>query len=50
MGRLARHRFFEGERRRISANLSLQWQPNDQWDLYVDTIMSPQRQQDGTAR
>ena len=40
MGRLARHRFFEGERRRISANLSLQWQPNDQWDLYVDTIIA----------
>mgnify|MGYP002381709723 FL=1 len=40
MGRLARHMVFQGERKRISGILSLQWQPNDQTDVYVDTLVA----------
>lgn len=40
MGRLARHMMYAGERRRISGILSLQWQPNEKTDLYLDTIIA----------
>ena len=40
MVRLARHMVFQGERKRISGILSLQWQPNDQTDVYVDTLVA----------
>ncbi len=39
MGRLGRHQYYTGERKRISGILSLQWQPDDQWDVYLDTIV-----------
>lgn len=40
MGRLGRHFTYEGERKRASEVLSLQWQPNDKLDLYFDTLLA----------
>jgi len=38
MGRLGRHLSYEGERERASLVASLQWRPNDKWDLYLDMM------------
>jgi len=38
MGRLGRHLNYEGERERASAVVSLQWRPNEKWDLYLDMM------------
>jgi TonB-dependent receptor len=40
MGRLGRHMVYEGERRRAGEVLSLQWQPNDRWNIYLDTVLA----------
>lgn len=38
MGRLGRHLNYEGERERASGVVSLQWRPNEKWDLYLDMM------------
>jgi TonB-dependent receptor len=38
MGRLGRHISYEGERERASGVVSLQWRPNEKWDLYLDMM------------
>ncbi|MDR7334346.1 TonB-dependent receptor [Roseateles asaccharophilus] len=38
MGRLGRHLSYEGERERASGIVSLQWRPNEKWDIYLDMI------------
>ncbi len=43
MGRLGRHLLYEGERKRSSEIISLQWQPNDKLDLYMDTLFAQKR-------
>ena len=40
MGRLGRHMVYNGERKRKGEVLSFQWQPNEQWDVYVDTLFA----------
>ena len=40
MGRLGRHIVFSGERKRKGEVLSFQWAPNDQWDVYLDTMFA----------
>ncbi len=40
MARLGRHLLYEGERKRTGEVLSMQWQPNDQWDIYLDTVLA----------
>ncbi|MET0982997.1 MAG: TonB-dependent receptor [Telluria sp.] len=40
MGRLGRHMLYEGTRERVGGTVSLQWQPNDQLDFYLDTIVA----------
>jgi TonB-dependent receptor len=40
MGRLGRHIVYQGERRRAGEVISMQWQPNDQWDIYLDTVLA----------
>jgi len=40
MGRLPRYLVYSGERRRRGEVLSFQWQPNDQWDVYLDTVFA----------
>jgi TonB-dependent receptor len=40
MGRLGRHIVYSGERQRKGEVLSFQWQPNDQWDIYLDTLFA----------
>lgn len=40
MGRLGRHMIYEGSRDRVGGTVSLQWQPNDNLDFYVDTIVA----------
>eukprot|EP01032_Pedospumella_encystans_P019287 gene19287-21932_t len=40
MGRLGRHLVYEGERKRAGEVISLQWQPNDKWDIYLDTLFA----------
>jgi TonB-dependent receptor len=40
MGRLGRHIVYSGERKRKGEVLSFQWQPNDQWDVYLDTMFA----------
>jgi TonB-dependent receptor len=40
MGRLPRYLVYDGERRRRGEVLSFQWQPNDQWDFYLDTLFA----------
>ncbi|WP_198117161.1 TonB-dependent receptor [Massilia rhizosphaerae] len=40
MGRLPRYLVYSGERRRRGEVLSFQWQPNDQWDVYLDTLFA----------
>jgi TonB-dependent receptor len=38
MGRLGRHLNYEGERERASGVVSLQWRPNEKWDVYLDMM------------
>ncbi|MCY4744685.1 TonB-dependent receptor [Pelomonas sp. UHG3] len=38
MGRLGRHLSYEGERERASGIVSLQWRPNEKWDVYLDMM------------
>jgi TonB-dependent receptor len=40
MGRLPRYLVYDGERKRLGEVLSFQWQPNDQWDFYLDTLFA----------
>ncbi|WBS05255.1 TonB-dependent receptor [Pseudoduganella sp. SL102] len=40
MGRLGRHIVYQGERKRAGEVISVQWQPNDQWDIYLDTLFA----------
>jgi TonB-dependent receptor len=40
MGRLPRYQIYDGERKRRGEVLSFQWQPNDQWDFYLDTLFA----------
>jgi TonB-dependent receptor len=42
MARLGRHLVYEGERKRAGEVVSMQWQPNDKWDLYLD-LMAAQK-------
>jgi hypothetical protein len=42
MARLGRHLVYEGERRRAGEVVSMQWQPNEKWDLYLD-LMAAQK-------
>lgn len=43
MGRLGRHVIYEGERKRAGEVLSFQWQPNDQWEFYLDTLFAQKK-------
>lgn len=43
MGRLGRHVVYQGERKRAGEVLSFQWQPNDQWDFYLDTLFAQKK-------
>ncbi|KQQ33335.1 hypothetical protein ASF61_09600 [Duganella sp. Leaf126] len=43
MGRLGRHIVYQGERKRAGEVLSFQWQPNDKWDLYLDTVFAQKK-------
>lgn len=38
MARLGRHLVYEGERKRAGEVISMQWQPNDKWDVYLDLV------------
>lgn len=49
MARLGRHLLYEGERKRYGEVVSMQWQPNDQWDIYLDTVFA-QKNNDMTYR
>jgi TonB-dependent receptor len=40
MARLGRHLIYEGKRTRTGEVLSFQWQPNDKWDVYLDTVFA----------
>jgi TonB-dependent receptor len=40
MPRLGRHLLYEGKRHRVGETVSLQWQPNDQWDFYLDGVFA----------
>lgn len=40
MGRLGRQMLYEGSRDRVGGTVSLQWQPNDKLDFYLDTIVA----------
>jgi TonB-dependent receptor len=40
MARLGRHLIYEGERTRTGEVVSLQWQPNDKWDVYMDMVFA----------
>lgn len=40
MGRLGRHLVYDGERQRKGEVLSFQWQPNANWDVYLDTLFA----------
>lgn len=40
MGRLGRHMLYEGSRDRVGGTVSLQWQPNERLDFYMDTIVA----------
>jgi TonB-dependent receptor len=42
-GRLGRHLVYEGERKRAGEVISLQWQPNDMWDVYLDTVLAQKK-------
>jgi TonB-dependent receptor len=43
MGRLGRHIIYEGERKRAGEVLSFQWQPNDEWEFYLDTLFAQKK-------
>ena len=40
MGRLPRYLVYDGERKRRGEVLSFQWQPNEQWDVYLDMLFA----------
>ncbi|MGV7206318.1 TonB-dependent receptor [Oxalobacteraceae bacterium A2-2] len=40
MGRLGRHMLLYGDRQRKGEVLSLQWQPNQDWNVYLDSIFA----------
>ncbi|MBI3729291.1 MAG: TonB-dependent receptor [Burkholderiales bacterium] len=40
MARLGRHLIYEGERKRAGEVISLQWQPNDRLDIYMDMVFA----------
>ncbi|MFZ6765550.1 TonB-dependent receptor [Undibacterium sp. Di26W] len=40
MARLGRHLIYEGERKRYGEVVSLQWQPNDKLDVYMDMVFA----------
>lgn len=40
MGRLPRYLVYDGQRQRRGEVLSFQWQPNDRWDVYLDTLFA----------
>jgi TonB-dependent receptor len=40
MGRLPRYLVYEGARQRRGEVLSFQWQPNEQWEFYLDTLFA----------
>jgi len=40
MGRLPRYLVYSGERKRRSETLAFQWKPNDDWDVYLDTLFA----------
>ncbi|MFZ6722878.1 TonB-dependent receptor [Undibacterium sp. Ji49W] len=40
MARLGRHLIYEGERKRYGEVVSLQWQPNDKLDIYMDMVFA----------
>jgi len=42
-GRLGRHIVYEGERKRAGEVLSFQWQPNDKWEFYLDTLFAQKK-------
>ena len=43
MGRLGRHVLYQGARERVGGTISLQWQPNDKWDTYLDILLADKR-------
>ena len=43
MGRLGRHIVYQGERERAGEVISMQWQPNDKWDIYLDTLFAQKK-------
>ncbi|WP_426161937.1 TonB-dependent receptor [Pseudoduganella sp. R-34] len=43
MGRLGRHFVYEGKRNRAGEVISLQWQPNDMLDIYLDTMFAQKK-------
>jgi TonB-dependent receptor len=43
MGRLGRHQVYQGERKRVGEVLSMQWQPNDMLDVYLDVLAAHKR-------
>ncbi|MGV7206340.1 TonB-dependent receptor [Oxalobacteraceae bacterium A2-2] len=40
MGRLPRYLVYDGERKRRGEVVSLQWQPGDKWDVYLDLLFA----------
>jgi TonB-dependent receptor len=45
MGRLPRYMVYSGERKRRGEVLSFQWQPNEQWEIYLDTLFAQKANQ-----
>jgi len=43
MARLGRHLIYEGERKRAGEVISMQWQPNDQVDVYMDLMFAQKK-------
>ncbi|NIA57715.1 TonB-dependent receptor [Massilia sp. TW-1] len=43
MGRLGRHQVYQGERKRVGEVISMQWQPNDRLDVYLDLLGANKR-------
>lgn len=40
MGRLPRYLVYDGQRERRGEVISLQWQPNDKWEVYMDLLFA----------
>jgi TonB-dependent receptor len=45
MGRLGRHQVYQGERNRVGEVVSMQWQPNDKLDVYLDLMGAEKKNQ-----